>query len=167
MNIKNYIDVTKEWINDATPNSHEIKESLNFKDKEGNIFIVDGKNVVLDYSKDELKTAIWLKNTFGGEIYLLPRINIPWNIKTPDFIFKNEYWDLKTISSSGKFTIDNRINKSKNQTNNYIIDISNNNLTNEEIIKQIIMIYNSPKRNWVNKIILKRHNDVISIFVRK
>lgn len=29
------------------------------------------------------------------------------------------------------------------------------------------MIYNSPKRKWVKKIIIKRENDVILIFARK
>jgi len=73
---------------------------------------------------------------------------------------------LKTISSSGKNTIDNRINKSKNQTNNYIIDVTNNNLKNKDIIKQIIKIYNSPKRKWVDKIIIKRENNIILIYKR-
>ena len=27
---KKYIDVTQEWLNNATPNSHEIKDCLNY-----------------------------------------------------------------------------------------------------------------------------------------
>ncbi len=67
-------------------------------------------NVILDYSKKELEIAIWLTKTFGYKVILLPRINIPEGIKTADYLFKDELWNLKEINSSGKRAIDNRIN---------------------------------------------------------
>lgn len=166
MNIKNYVDVTNKWLKNATPNTHQVKDSLIIiKDKTK--YVVDRKNVVLDYSKKEKEIALWIENTFGGEIYMLPRVNIPWNVKTPDYLWKNEFWDLKEISSKGKRSIDNAIKRTRKQTNNYILDFSNNKITKKEIINQIIKIYNSKDRNWVNKIIIKRDNKVILITQRK
>ena len=103
----NYIDVTKEWISNANPNSHEIKELdywiINNKKRK-----VDGKNILLDYSKSELECAKWLESTFGGEIFMCPRVNIPEGIKTPDFIWNGECWDLKEIKTGSTNVIDNR-----------------------------------------------------------
>lgn len=76
----NYIDITNEWLILATPNSHIVKEQYYF-DYEGKRYYVDNKNVVLDYSKQELEIAIWLENTFGGPIFMLPRVNNPEGIK--------------------------------------------------------------------------------------
>lgn len=135
--MKKYIDITNDMINYAIPNSHKVEELHYFIDKNLNIHIVDGHNIVLDYSWKEYEIALLLESIFGGEIYMLPRINKPWNIKTPDFLWNNEYWDLKEISTSGKRVIDNRINNTKNQTNNYIIDCSNNKMNNKELIQQI------------------------------
>lgn len=65
-----------------------------------------------------------------GKIYMLPRVNKPDGIKTADYLWDNEKWDLKIISTSGRKVIDNRLNGRKAQSTNIIIDISNNFLTN-------------------------------------
>lgn len=128
-----YTDVTNEWIKNAIPNSHKIEDRQYFE--KANIkYQVDGKNVVLDYSNKEKEIAQWLENTLGGEIYMLPRVNKPDGIQTADYLFRGEYWDLKEIKSSGKKVIDNRVNGLKEQTRNFIFDISNNLLSDEEII---------------------------------
>ena len=68
--------------------------------KNGIKYYVDGKYVIFDYNKKELEIATWLVNTFGKKIYLLPRINYPKNIKTADYLWNNEFWDLKEIQGS-------------------------------------------------------------------
>ena len=96
-----YTDVTKNWIENANPNSHRVLTSgyFIFKQKK---YKVDGKNVILDYSKKEKEVAEWLEDTFGGELYMLPRVNYPEGIKTADYLFRGEYWDLKEINGNGK-----------------------------------------------------------------
>ena len=163
---KNYIDVTKKWISNANPNSYEIKE-LDYWIINNKKHKVDGKKVLLDYSKSEFKCAKWLKSTFGGEIFMCPRVELPKNIRTPDYIWNNEYWDLKEIKSSGARAIDNRINGNKKQSCNYIIDVSNNKLSDELITKQVKKLFSSPERKWVDKIIVKRNNRIIIILQRK
>ena len=163
--INNYIDVTKEWISNANPNSHEIKELdywiINNKKRK-----VDGKNILLDYSKSELECAKWLESTFGGEIFMCPRVNIPEGIRTPDFMWNNEYWDLKEIKTFGKRTFDNRINGTKLQANNYVIDINKNKISNNQAVNYFKKMFDSKDRNWVNLIIIKRNNELIAILKR-
>ena len=163
---KNYIDITKEWLNKPKSKKYKVKEQLYF-DYNHKRYHVDNKNVILDYNQKELEIAKWLVKIFGGKIYMLPRINKPDGIKTPDYLWNNEYWDLKEIKSSGTRAVDNRINGTKSQTSNYILDFSKNVLTNKEIVKKVANIYNSPERNWVNKIIIIKDNKLLKVLKRK
>lgn len=161
----NYTDVTKEWIDNATPNSHKVQD-MQYFEHNGVKYNVDGKNVVLDYSKGEKEAAEWLENTFGGELYMIPRINKPDGIQTADYLFNNEYWNLKEITGNGKHTLDSAIKKKNSQSHNFIFDVSNSELKKGAILKQLQTIYKSKDRKWVNKIIIKNNNDVIIICER-
>ena len=162
-----YLDKTKEWLKKATPNSHEIIDLDNYIADDGKKYKVDGKNVVLDYSQEERNVAEWLKNTFGGEIKMVPRVNNPDNIKTPDFIWNNEKWDLKTINGSGKRVIEDAIKKKRKQADNFIFDITPSKIEKDNLFDQLHKIYNSKTTDWVNKIIVKQHDDVIVIYEKK
>ena len=151
----------------STPNSHKIKYAEYFEDAKGNKYYVDGKNVVLDYSESEKNVANWLKETFGGEIYMLPRVNIPEGIQTADYLFRGEKWDLKEIKSTGKNVLDNRVNGLKKQANNFIFDISNTTISIKEIKNQIDKLYESPNRKWINIIMLIKNQKLICIYIRK
>lgn len=151
----------------STPNSHKIKDAEYFEDAKGNKYYVDGKNVVLDYSESKKNVANWLKETFGGEIYMLPRINIPEGIQTVDYLFRGEKWDLKEIKSTGKNVLDNRVNGLKKQANNFIFDISNTTISIKKIKNQIDKLYESPNRKWINKIMLIKNQKLICIYIRK
>ena len=91
---KHFIDVTKICLDNAKPNSHKVID-LNYWIINNKKYKVDNKNIVLYYSKVEKECALWLANTFGGEIFMCPRVNKPEGIKTPDFIWNNERWNLK------------------------------------------------------------------------
>jgi len=163
---KTHEDVTKEWLEKATPNSHDLVLQ-SYYEHNGKKYFVDGKYVIYDNSKDELETANWLKQTLGGEIIILPRINVPENIKTPDYLFRDEKWDLKKISGKTKNTIDSILLKSKHQANNFIVDITNSKLTDTKVKNVIDNIYKHKNRKWINQIIIKRHNELIYVFKRK
>ncbi len=164
--VKTFCDVTEEWLEKATPNSHIVKDRLYFEYK-GERYFVDNKNVVLDYSKKEKEVALWLEDTFGGEIFMLPRVNKPDGIMTADYLWNNEYWDLKEIKAVGKRVIDNRIKSYKYQSINYIIDVTGNPLDNIIILNQIKNIFVSKDRSWVHSIILKRNKELIKVFIKK
>ena len=94
INDDNFTNVTDKWLASATPNSHEVLDAKYFKVNDTK-YKVDGKNVVLDYSTKEKEVANWLETTLGGKLYMCPRINVPDGISTPDYLFRNERYDLK------------------------------------------------------------------------
>lgn len=166
LNNSNYEDITQEYIDNATPNSHKVVEQHFFK-HDGIKYKVDGKNVILDYSNKEKEVAKWLKSTFGGKIKMLPRINKPDGISTPDYLWKDEYWDLKEITgkaTSKSRAVDNVIKNAKNQTQNIILDISNSKIDREIIINQVKKIYSTKGREWIDKIIVVDNNQLLLVY---
>lgn len=161
-----YTDITKEWLKTATPNSHKVEDRQYFE-HEGNRYNVDGKNVVLDYSLKEKEIAEWLENTFGGEIYMMPRVNKPDGIMTADYLFRGEYWDLKTINGFGKRVLEDSIKRKKRQSKNFIFDITNSKIEKYNLFEQLKKLYSSKATNWVDKIIVKKDKDVSVIYKRK
>ena len=146
---KNYKDVTEEWLNKESVKKGIVINRIYYIDKEGNKYKVDGKNVVLDYSIKEKEVAEWLITKFGGDIYMLPRVNKPKGIATADYLWKNEYWDLKVISNkatSRTRAVDNVIKTAKYQTNNIVLDIIDTVLPKDIITKQVEKIYNTNGR---------------------
>lgn len=161
-----YTDVTNNWIENADPNSHKILDAEYFV-FEKNKYKVDGKNVILDYSKKEKEVAEWLESTLGGELYMIPRINNPSGIQTADYLFKNEYWDLKEINGNGKNVFFHAVENHEKQSHNFIFDVTNSSLTDLEIDDRINFLYKLPKLKWLDKIIIKRGKKLIKITKKK
>lgn len=162
---ENYTDVTNEWIINAKPNTHIVKDRKYFEHN-GIKYKVDNKNIVLDYSDKEKEVAIWLENTFGGEIYMLPRINKPDGIQTADYLFRGEYWDLKTINGKSNQVLFHSIYKKKTQSNNFIFNIVSPELNINELQKQIHKLYNRKDTDFLQKVILKKENRIF-VYKRK
>lgn len=162
----NYTNITKEWLETAKPNSHKVVDRQYFE-YDGIKYNVDNKNVVLDYSSKEKDVAEWLENTFGGEIYMIPRVNKPDGIMTADYLFRGEYWDLKTINGSGKRILEDSIKRKKRQSKNFIFDITNSKIEKYNLFDQLKKIYSSKTTNWVDKIIVKKDKDVSVVYKRK
>lgn len=164
---KNYQDITKEWLKTATPNSHRVKDRGYFEDENGRRYYVDGKNVILDYDEKEREVAYWLEKTFGGEIYILPRVNNPEGIKTPDYLFRDLSLDLKEIKGTGKRTIDSSIKMKKEQSPNFIFDLTNSRLEDNQILKQVQRLYTTAGREWVDIIIVKKHDKLLAVYKKR
>lgn len=80
---KQYIDVTEEYKNRATPG-------------EGSLTYDDSYNSKAH--KEEIAFAQWLHNKMGGDIHLLNEQNQN-HVKTSDYIWNSKLWDLKSLSS--------------------------------------------------------------------
>lgn len=163
------IDITDETLKNATPNNGKVIDRKYFVDKNGTKYIVDGKNVEFNPSEEEIRMANWLKKTFGGNIYLNPKVNYPENVATSDYLWNNEFWDLKVIgkkATSETRAVDNVIKKAKKQTNNFILDITNNKLKRDIIENQVKKIYSTKGREWVEKIIIVDNYKLIKIYQR-
>ena len=162
-----YEDITNEWLNCSKSDICRIEYSNIFIDDDGNEYYIDNKNVVFKHNKEEIVTAKWLARMLGGTVYLLPSINYPKGIKTADYLFNNEFYDLKNIRGSGKRVVDYIIKPCKGQSNNFIIDISHCPLDIDNIIDQVKRIYITKGREWINVIVIKKGNKLINIFKRK
>lgn len=166
---KNYIDITKEMYNDRK--TGKVTEQ-NFLEKDGVIYKVKGKDVVFNPDENERRCAKVLAKTFGENVILLPKVNNPQSIKSADYLFKNEFLDLKTINKSNKMqlskdSIYNSLKKCQKQSNNFVIDITNYTYEKDVAYKQIEKIYNSGHRSWIDTIYLMENDKIIKIFKRK
>ena len=159
----NYIDITANFKNNEIIFNVRLQY---FYVHDKSIYIVDGKNVQIDHSRDELNIAFWLSQTFGYEVRLVPKVNYPKKIKTPDYMMNKEKWDLKTITSSSIQALYHAVYGKNKQSNNFILDLSKSKLDFNEIINQLNRLYKRPDVLFVNKIIIKK-NKMYKVFKRK
>ncbi len=162
------MDVTQEWLNNAVPNSHTIRD-VAVLNQDGIRYEVDGSNVKLEYDSHEKDIAKLLENWFGGELLMLPTVKGKFKgISTPDYIFRGERLDLKTLkNSTSKRAVFNRLNPAQEQASIFVLDITNNPLGRTEILRQIEGIYSDYSTRGVNVIIVVENNQLIRVYERK
>lgn len=161
-----YLDITEKTLNNGNQ-KYKLKEQLYYVDEEGNRYNVDGKYVILNPTEREEEVANMLGSLYGGKIKIIPRINEPKNIKTPDYIVKNKRYDLKQISGSGKYVIQGNLKGKQKQADNFVIDITKSKMSTDEAIRQVENIYNSKHFLWLDRIILLKDKEFLKIYKRK
>ena len=159
-----YKDITEQF---NSVKKYKVKQQQYYKDAQGTKYFVDGKNVLMEPSDREKEVAKILGKAFGGQVNIIPRINNPASIKTPDYIINNERFDLKEITGKGKYVIEGNLRKKKNQANNFIIDVTNTKMDSKEIERQIKSIYISKRFMWIDKIFVIKENKIINAYKRK
>ena len=158
-----YEDVTNNYY---IKKQYKLEKQYYFIDEKGVKYLVDGKHVVLEPTQKEIEVAKLLGQTFGGEINVIPRVNNPEGIKTPDYILNGQRFDLKEIKGKGKNVLYDALGKQRRQADNFIFDITGTEISREEAIKQIKSIYASKHRKWVQILVLIENNKIIKIFKR-
>lgn len=166
-----YKDTKYENITDKILNKgkqkYELTEQQYYIDEDGTRYNVDNKYVILKPTEREKEVANMLGELYGGKIKIIPRVNEPKNIKTPDYIVKNKRYDLKQINGNGKYVIQGNLKGKQKQADNFIIDITNSKLNTEEAINQIQNIYSSKHYLWLDRIILLKDKEFLKIYKRK
>ena len=157
-------NITSSWITSLT--NGVVSDLLEYE-ANNQKFKVDGKKVILDYSAHERNIAENIAKMYGKTIHMVPRVEYPQGISTPDFIIDNESWDLKTISTVGKNVFYNAVKKKKRQANNFIFDITGCQLSIEEIHEQIYDMFRSTHLTFINQIALYKDNQVVGVYKRK
>ncbi|MBR1376534.1 MAG: hypothetical protein IJ565_01845 [Bacilli bacterium] len=170
-----YKDITKVKLENAIPKSHNVRFDNYFIDDNKIKHPIKGKEKasLTDKKSDEYKMAKKIRKIFGGKIHIVPRIETEKgykglvSVKTPDYIWNNEKWDLKTPGTDGEFlnTFERFLKKkgAKKQAKKYIINYINfPNKTNKEIINviQSTLI----ERDWVEEVIVMKGEEVIKIY---
>ena len=138
-----YIDITSKMYANAKINKGIVKKQKYFEHN-GHKYMIDGRNVVYRHDKRELEVAKLLNKTFGGSVKILPNVNFPQGIQSPDYLYRGEKLDLKIITSKrSKDCLKTLLRNKEKQANNFIIDITAQTISYEDVIKQIDEIYNS------------------------
>lgn len=106
-------DVTGLYKKTATPKSGTVKYGSNYKASK---------------HKNEIKTADWLHNTFGGEIVLLSESN-EYGKKTSDYMWNGQKWELKntTTAKSADSALRSAIKQIADNPGGVILDYGNSN----------------------------------------
>lgn len=158
-----YIDITGRWYPDSKPNSHPVVDLQEYT-VNGITYRVDGRNVQLDYKPYEKEIAELLKREVGGEICMVPRVNNPQGVKTPDFLFHGKGYDLKTLHHpEGKNPIFNRIKNAKGQSKNFILDLTDAGLDENMIDSQIDKIFWSKDTQFVDEIVIVKDGKIAKV----
>ena len=161
-----YLDITENALNNSNK-QYELKEQQYYIDNGGNRYNVDNKYVILKPTEREKEVANMLGSLYGGKIKMIPRINEPKRIKTPDYIVRNKRYDLKQIKGNGKYVIQGNLKGKQKQANNFIIDITKSEMSIEEAVRQVANIYNSKHFLWLDRIILLKNKKFIKVYKRK
>lgn len=103
-------DVTKEYLDSATPGKGSITYDDNYKFKG---------------HQAELSVAEWVHSTFGGDIRLL--VESPErDVKTPDYLWNGKKWELKgarSINGADK-SLQHAIKQIQDNPGGVILDVS-------------------------------------------
>lgn len=164
MQIKNAIDITDKWIYKKKKGHVKDLQILKYKN---HIYKVDKHNVTLDYSSLEFDIAKTLSIKYGKDVCMVPRVNNPENIQTPDYLIDGACFDLKTPRGTSKHSFYNMIKKKKKQSNNFIFNITYTSISKHEIIQQIEYIYKSKSTYFVNILVIMRKQTIIGVYKKK
>ena len=164
---KRYHDITGNWYPDAVPNSHPVQD-LQSVTINGVTYQVDGDNVILDYSPHEKEIAELLERKVGGEMYMVPKVGMPKNVRTADYIFHGHFYDLKTLKTvpPGKNPIYNPVKKSSGQAKKVIVDVTIPDLDSATIEQQVDKIFWSRETRFVDEIVIIRGDEIEKVYKR-
>ena len=160
-------DATEEWLYKAKPNTGKVLEAKSYTTPDGVRYEVDGVNVIVRYSKHEYEVANLLVDTYGGKIYMSPEIAGKYaGIRTADYIYNGERWDLKTTKFESKDPIRNLVKKKKGkiQAENFIIEIPDDFNDYDRIYNEVKTTFGAGNTRHVNKIAILQGNSFKKIY---
>ena len=164
----NYIDITGRWYPESQPGSHKVQDLMEYTAPDGQTYKVHGTDVVLDYDAHEKRIAELLEREIGGELFMVPRVNKPEGVKTPDYLFHGKAYDLKTPQkNTSNNAIFKRIKKASGQAHGIILDISESGLDDKTVMQQIDKVFWSEDTLFVDEVAIVKNNKISGVFKRK
>lgn len=156
------MDITKDWTKTTAKKGAVIE--LQKYTIQGNTYKVDGKYVVTTPSEKEKAIADYICNSLGKTVELVPKINYPLGIKTPDYLIDGERFDLKSPTGKGKYLLQGLIAKKGQQAHNFIIDVTNCPLELSELKRQTDSLFKSPRTAFLEKIVFLKGDKIIGAY---
>lgn len=163
--MKRFVDITRTWFKDAVPKSHPVVKLQKYV-KDGKTYVVDGFHVVMKPSPNEIRVANLLREKIGGEICIVPKVNYPERVGTPDYLFNGIGYDLKTITGCGNSTLRDAVKRKRGQSTRFIFDLSNSTLTDADVERQMHGMFGNPQTNFVKEIVVIRGNNIEKVYRR-
>ena len=165
---KQFFDSTDFW-KDADRRAGEdfytgVKDPGKVFYKDGQRYEIDGHHVKFEPSQHEREIAEVLAEQLHERVILQPKIDDPPNIRMPDYIINGQGYDLKTVSGKGKNTLDSAVKDRKGQATTFVFDVTNFKVSEDDMLRQASHIIE--RREWIDKIILIRDNNIIRVFER-
>lgn len=165
---KQFFDSTDFW-KDADRRAGEdfytgVKNPGKVFYKDGQRYEIDGHHVKFEPSQHEREIAEVLAEQLHERVILQPKIDDPPSIRMPDYIINGQGYDLKTVSGKGKNTLDSAVKDRKGQATTFVFDVTNFKVSEDDMLRQASHIIE--RREWIDKIILIRDNNIIRVFER-
>lgn len=116
-------DVTDEYMRGATPKMGKITRDEGYNEK---------------IHKNEIDFADWLHNCFGGEIKLIEEDHKHGGL-SPDFIWNDKYWELKSpkAEKSANPLIRKGLRQIEDNPGGIFLDFGNNNVSLDMLLNVI------------------------------
>lgn len=121
-------------------------------------------NLSYNKTKEEENVANWLSSITNMRVENLKDIDDIEGVSNPDYIFKGEYWDLKSIEGNSSRTVASAIGKHRKQADNFIIDITKSGMRQNEAKRQIEKEFINHK--WLKQIILKENDKLVEWYTK-
>lgn len=144
---------------------HGYKEDITVKpyvEKNGTKYYIDQERVIFDPTDEEILYALKFQNEFNEKVVMRPRTsaskdNELYGVRSSDYLFGSNTYDLKIINGSGSRTIARNIKDAKRQSDNFIIKLN----TGSRTIKDAINDINKVKKNntWIKTVYLFDETD--------
>lgn len=158
-------DITQEWtrVKETKGVVTERQEYI----VNGVTYKVDGKHVILHPTKQEREVANILSEKYGKIVEFVPQVMYPSGIQTPDYLIDGVKFDLKSPTGRGKNLLYGMLAKKKKQSPNFIFDITDCPLSEEEIKSQINGLYASQHTRFVEKIVVLKNGEILKVYDRQ
>ena len=108
-----YKDITAIWKAEKPLDSPDVVDADRYIAPDGTEYIVDGNSVVLDYKPAEKSAAEIVSRESGKRVEMLPRVNEPDNINTPDCKIDGVLYEIKSAEGTGENSIKNAVKRAK------------------------------------------------------
>ena len=161
---ENCVDTTKIRLKNKTTEG-KVHDAKYYKHN-GERLWVDGHNVVFEPSAEERETARLLIEKFGGTVELLPRVNVPESVTSPDYSFNGIKMDRKGPTGSGAKTVFNQIRNIKKQSRYLVLDLSKTAMSNERVIKDLKKAFGMEYYSYLDCVIVTRNGEVVIVLER-
>lgn len=159
------VDITSKWT--KTKGIKGVAKEKQEYIVNGTTYKVDGKHVILRQTEKEREVAAILSGKYGKVVEFVPQVMYPLGIQTPDYMIDGDRFDLKCPTGRGKNLLYGMLAKKKKQSPNFLFDISECPLSEEDVIRQIEGIYASRHTSFVEKIVVVKKGEILKVFDRK